>query len=161
MSNHYELTKVVPRAGPRAFIPSEVLDRVRTVFMEKGFAVHLVVRASPPPRVLNVRASTPVRDKSTLPRSLRFYGARSVEGHPPRKKKTPGGETPPPPPRKTQKTKRKNPPPHPNKKKEKENKNTNPSGYPGWTRHDRARLGNVYQAVDRTLHRRRRTFRSS
>ena len=37
MRNGTELTKR-SRGRPRGFIPSQVLDRVRTVFMEKGFA---------------------------------------------------------------------------------------------------------------------------
>ena len=75
-----EITKR-PRGRPRAFIPSEVLDRVRTVFMEKGFAAASLDELAAASGLNRPSLYAAFGDKEQLYiATLRFYGARSVEG---------------------------------------------------------------------------------
>ena len=80
MRNSTEITKR-SRGRPRAFIPSEVLDRVRTVFMEKGFAAASLDELAAASGLNRPSLYAAFGDKEQLYiAALRFYGARSVEG---------------------------------------------------------------------------------
>jgi TetR/AcrR family transcriptional regulator, copper-responsive repressor len=80
MRTSTELTKR-SRGRPRAFIPSEVLDRVRTVFMEKGFAAASLDELAAASGLNRPSLYAAFGDKEELYiATLRFYGARSVEG---------------------------------------------------------------------------------
>jgi AcrR family transcriptional regulator len=75
-----EITKR-PRGRPRAFITDEVLDRVRTVFMEKGFAAASLDELAAASGLNRPSLYAAFGDKEQLYiTTLRFYGARSVEG---------------------------------------------------------------------------------
>jgi TetR/AcrR family transcriptional regulator, copper-responsive repressor len=70
-----------PRGRPRAFITDEVLDRVRTVFMEKGFAAASLDELAAASGLNRPSLYAAFGDKEQLYiAALRFYGARSVEG---------------------------------------------------------------------------------
>jgi TetR/AcrR family transcriptional regulator, copper-responsive repressor len=80
MRNSTEITKR-SRGRPRAFIPSEVLDRVRTVFMAKGFAAASLDELAAASGLNRPSLYAAFGDKEGLYiATLRFYGARSVEG---------------------------------------------------------------------------------
>ncbi len=80
MRTSTEITKR-PRGRPRAFIPSEVLDRVRTVFLEKGFAAASLDELAAASGLNRPSLYAAFGDKEELYiATLRFYGARSVEG---------------------------------------------------------------------------------
>ena len=80
MRTSTELTKR-SRGRPRAFIPSEVLDRVRTVFMEKGFAAASLDELAAASGLNRPSLYAAFGDKEQLYiATLRFYGAKSVEG---------------------------------------------------------------------------------
>ena len=80
MRTSTELTKR-SRGRPRAFIPSEVLDRVRTVFMEKGFAAASLDELAAASGLNRPSLYAAFGDKEQLYiATLRFYGTRSVEG---------------------------------------------------------------------------------
>jgi AcrR family transcriptional regulator len=75
-----EITKR-PRGRPRAFITDEVLDRVRTVFMEKGFAAASLDELAAASGLNRPSLYAAFGDKEQLYiTTLRFYGARSIEG---------------------------------------------------------------------------------
>ena len=75
-----ELTKR-SRGRPRAFIPSQVLDRVRTVFMEKGFAAASLDELAAASGLNRPSLYAAFGDKEQLYiATLRFYGEQSVEG---------------------------------------------------------------------------------
>ena len=70
-----------PRGRPRAFITDEVLDRVRTVFMEKGFAAASLDELAAASGLNRPSLYAAFGDKEQLYiATLRFYGARSIEG---------------------------------------------------------------------------------
>ena len=80
MRNSTEITKR-SRGRPRTFIPSEVLDRVRTVFMAKGFAAASLDELAAASGLNRPSLYAAFGDKEQLYiATLRFYGARSVEG---------------------------------------------------------------------------------
>ena len=80
MRTSTEITKR-SRGRPRTFIPSEVLDRVRTVFMEKGFAAASLDELAAASGLNRPSLYAAFGDKEQLYiATLRFYGARSVEG---------------------------------------------------------------------------------
>jgi AcrR family transcriptional regulator len=69
------------RGRPRAFITDEVLDRVRVVFMEKGFAAASLDDLAAASGLNRPSLYAAFGDKEQLYiRTLRFYGARSIEG---------------------------------------------------------------------------------
>ena len=75
-----ELTKR-SRGRPRAFITAEVLDRVRGVFLEKGFAAASVDELAAAAGLNRPSLYAAFGDKEQLYiQTLRFYGAKSVEG---------------------------------------------------------------------------------
>lgn len=80
MRNSTELTKR-SRGRPRAFITAEVLDRVRTVFLEKGFAAASVDELAAAAGLNRPSLYAAFGDKEQLYiHTLRFYGQKSVEG---------------------------------------------------------------------------------
>lgn len=80
MRTSTEITKR-PRGRPRAFITAEVLDRVRTVFMAKGFAAASLDELAAASGLNRPSLYAAFGDKEQLYiQTLRFYGARSVEG---------------------------------------------------------------------------------
>ena len=80
MRNGTELTKK-SRGRPRAFITAEVLDRVRGVFLEKGFAAASVDELAAAARLNRPSLYAAFGDKEQLYiETLRFYGQKSVEG---------------------------------------------------------------------------------
>ena len=80
MRTSTEITKR-SRGRPRTFIPSEVLDRVRTVFMAKGFAAASLDELAAASGLNRPSLYAAFGDKEQLYiATLRFYGARSVEG---------------------------------------------------------------------------------
>ncbi len=75
-----EITKR-PRGRPRAFITEEVLDRVREVFMEKGFAAASLDELAAASGLNRPSLYAAFGDKEQLYiTTLRFYGARSLAG---------------------------------------------------------------------------------
>jgi TetR/AcrR family transcriptional regulator, copper-responsive repressor len=73
-------TEKKPRGRPRAFIPAEVLDRVRAVFLEKGFAGASLDELAAASGLNRPSLYAAFGDKEQLYiHALRFYGARSVE----------------------------------------------------------------------------------
>jgi TetR/AcrR family transcriptional regulator, copper-responsive repressor len=69
-----------PRGRPRAFITDEVLDRVRAVFMEKGFAAASLDDLAAASGLNRPSLYAAFGDKEQLYiHALRFYGAKSVE----------------------------------------------------------------------------------
>jgi AcrR family transcriptional regulator len=69
------------RGRPRAFITDEVLDRVRVVFMEKGFAGASLDDLAAASGLNRPSLYAAFGDKEQLYiHTLRFYGARSIEG---------------------------------------------------------------------------------
>jgi len=75
-----EITKR-SRGRPRGFITEEVLDRVRTVFMEKGFAGASLDELAAASGLNRPSLYAAFGDKEQLYiATLRFYGARSIEG---------------------------------------------------------------------------------
>jgi AcrR family transcriptional regulator len=80
MRTSTEITKR-PRGRPRAFITAEVLDRVRTVFLEKGFAAASVDELAAAAGLNRPSLYAAFGDKEQLYiHTLRFYGQKSVEG---------------------------------------------------------------------------------
>jgi AcrR family transcriptional regulator len=80
MRNGTELTKK-PRGRPRAFNTAEVLDRVRGVFLEKGFAAASLDELSAASGLNRPSLYAAFGDKEQLYiQTLRFYGEKSVEG---------------------------------------------------------------------------------
>ena len=80
MRNGTELTKK-SRGRPRAFITAEVLDRVRGVFLEKGFAAASVDELAAAAGLNRPSLYAAFGDKEQLYiATLRFYGEKSVEG---------------------------------------------------------------------------------
>ncbi len=80
MRNSTELTKR-SRGRPRAFITAEVLDRVRGVFLEKGFAAASLDELSAAAGLNRPSLYAAFGDKEQLYiQTLRFYGEKSVEG---------------------------------------------------------------------------------
>ena len=80
MRTSTEITKR-SRGRPRTFIPSEVLDRVRTVFRAKGFAAASLDELAAASGLNRPSLYAAFGDKEQLYiATLRFYGARSVEG---------------------------------------------------------------------------------
>ena len=76
-------TKILkrPRGRPRAFITHEVLDRVRAVFMEKGFAAASLDELAAASGLNRPSLYAAFGDKEQLYIStLRFYGEKSIEG---------------------------------------------------------------------------------
>jgi AcrR family transcriptional regulator len=70
-----------PRGRPRSFITSEVLDRVRDVFMDKGFAAASLDELAEAAGLNRPSLYAAFGDKEQLYiRALRFYGDRSVAG---------------------------------------------------------------------------------
>ena len=75
-----ELTKR-SRGRPRAFITAEVLDRMRGVFLEKGFAAASLDELSAASGLNRPSLYAAFGDKEQLYiHTLRFYGQKSVEG---------------------------------------------------------------------------------
>ena len=75
-----EITKR-SRGRPRAFITAEVLDRVRTVFLEKGFAAASLDELAAAAGLNRPSLYAAFGDKEQLYiHTLRFYGQKSVEG---------------------------------------------------------------------------------
>lgn len=69
------------RGRPRTFITDEVLDRVRVVFMEKGFAAASLDDLAAASGLNRPSLYAAFGDKEQLYiHTLRFYGARSIEG---------------------------------------------------------------------------------
>jgi len=69
------------RGRPRAFITDEVLDRVRVVFMEKGFAAASLDDLAAASGLNRPSLYAAFGDKEQLYiHTLRLYGARSIEG---------------------------------------------------------------------------------
>jgi TetR/AcrR family transcriptional regulator, copper-responsive repressor len=69
------------RGRPRTFITDEVLDRVRVVFMEKGFAAASLDDLATASGLNRPSLYAAFGDKEQLYiHTLRFYGARSIEG---------------------------------------------------------------------------------
>ena len=80
MRNGTELTKK-PRGRPRAFITADVLDRVRGVFLEKGFTAASVDELAAAAGLNRPSLYAAFGDKEQLYiQTLRFYGEKSVEG---------------------------------------------------------------------------------
>src|SRR5882757_5456079 len=76
-------TKTVsrPRGRPRSFDENEVLDRVRTVFLEKGFSAASLDDLAAAAGLNRPSLYAAFGDKEQLYiATLRFYGARSVKG---------------------------------------------------------------------------------
>ena len=70
-----------PRGRPRGFVPTEVLDRVRVVFLEKGFAAASVDELAAAAGLNRPSLYAAFGDKEQLYiHTLRFYGQKSVEG---------------------------------------------------------------------------------
>jgi AcrR family transcriptional regulator len=70
-----------PRGRPRSFITSEVLDRVRDVFMDKGFAAASLDELAEAADLNRPSLYAAFGDKEQLYiHTLRFYGDRSVAG---------------------------------------------------------------------------------
>ena len=70
-----------PRGRPRAFVAAEVLDRVRVVFLEKGFAAASVDELAAAAGLNRPSLYAAFGDKEQLYiHTLRFYGKKSVEG---------------------------------------------------------------------------------
>ena len=68
------------RGRPRSFIPAEVLDRVRTVFMAKGFAAASLDELAAAAGLNRPSLYAAFGDKEQLYiAALRFYGDKSVE----------------------------------------------------------------------------------
>ena len=69
------------RGRPRGFIPSEVLDRVRRVFMQKGFAAASLDELAAASGLNRPSLYAAFGDKEQLYiTTLRFYGSRAIEG---------------------------------------------------------------------------------
>lgn len=80
MRTSTELTKR-SRGRPRAFITAEVLDRVRTVFMAKGFAAASLDELAAASGLNRPSLYAAFGDKEQLYiHTLRVYGAKAVEG---------------------------------------------------------------------------------
>ena len=80
MRDSTEITKR-PRGRPRAFITDEVLDRVRAVFMEKGFAAASLDDLAAASGLNRPSLYAAFGDKEQLYiHALRFYGTKSIEG---------------------------------------------------------------------------------
>jgi AcrR family transcriptional regulator len=78
MRNGTKITKP-SRGRPRSFIPEEVLDRVRAVFMTKGFAAASLDELAAAAGLNRPSLYAAFGDKEQLYiAALRFYGARSV-----------------------------------------------------------------------------------
>jgi TetR/AcrR family transcriptional regulator, copper-responsive repressor len=74
-------TSKKPRGRPRGFVPTEVLDRVRVVFLEKGFAAASVDELAAAAGLNRPSLYAAFGDKEQLYiHTLRFYGQKSVEG---------------------------------------------------------------------------------
>ena len=70
-----------PRGRPRGFEPDEVLQRVRAVFLEKGFAGASLDELSEAAGLNRPSLYAAFGDKEQLYiATLRFYGAKSIEG---------------------------------------------------------------------------------
>jgi AcrR family transcriptional regulator len=70
-----------PRGRPRAFITEQVLDRVRAVFMAKGFAAASLNELAAAAGLNRPSLYAAFGDKEDLYiAALRFYGARSIAG---------------------------------------------------------------------------------
>jgi TetR/AcrR family transcriptional regulator, copper-responsive repressor len=70
-----------PRGRPRAFITDEVLDHMRGVFLEKGFAAASLDELSAASGLNRPSLYAAFGDKEQLYiHTLRFYGQKSVEG---------------------------------------------------------------------------------
>jgi AcrR family transcriptional regulator len=70
-----------PRGRPRGFIAEEVLERVRTVFMEKGFAAASLDDLAAASGLNRPSLYAAFGDKEQLYiTTLRFYGQKSLEG---------------------------------------------------------------------------------
>ena len=70
-----------PRGRPRTFITDEVLDRVRVVFMEKGFAAASLDDLAAASGLNRPSLYAAFGDKEQLYiHTLRLYGARSIAG---------------------------------------------------------------------------------
>ena len=70
-----------PRGRPRAFITNQVLDRVRAVFTEKGFAAASLDDLAAASGLNRPSLYAAFGDKEQLYiHTLRFYGAKSIEG---------------------------------------------------------------------------------
>jgi TetR/AcrR family transcriptional regulator, copper-responsive repressor len=70
-----------PRGRPRSFITSEVLDRVRDVFMDKGFAAASLDELAEAAGLNRPSLYAAFGDKEQLYiHTLRFYGDKSVAG---------------------------------------------------------------------------------
>ena len=70
-----------PRGRPRSFITSEVLERVRAVFMEKGFAAASLDELAEAAGLNRPSLYAAFGDKEQLYiHALRFYGDKSVAG---------------------------------------------------------------------------------
>ena len=80
MRNSTKITKR-PRGRPRGFITEEVLERVRGVFMAKGFAGASLDELSAAAGLNRPSLYAAFGDKEALYiATLRLYGARSIEG---------------------------------------------------------------------------------
>lgn len=70
-----------PRGRPRGFVPEDVLERVRTVFMEKGFAAASLDDLAAASGLNRPSLYAAFGDKEQLYiATLRFYGQKSLEG---------------------------------------------------------------------------------
>src|SRR5215475_514221 len=70
-----------PRGRPRSFITSDVLERVRSVFMEKGFAAASLDELAEAAGLNRPSLYAAFGDKEQLYiHALRFYGDKSVAG---------------------------------------------------------------------------------
>ena len=70
-----------PRGRPRGFVAEEVLERVRTVFMEKGFAAASLDDLAAASGLNRPSLYAAFGDKEQLYiATLRFYGQKSLEG---------------------------------------------------------------------------------
>ncbi|MGE0575962.1 MAG: TetR/AcrR family transcriptional regulator [Reyranella sp.] len=80
MRSSTEITKR-PRGRPRGFVIEEVLERVRTVFMEKGFAAASLDDLAAASGLNRPSLYAAFGDKEQLYiATLRFYGQKSLEG---------------------------------------------------------------------------------
>jgi AcrR family transcriptional regulator len=70
-----------PRGRPRGFVPEDVLERVRAVFMEKGFAASSLDDLAAASGLNRPSLYAAFGDKEQLYiATLRFYGEKSLEG---------------------------------------------------------------------------------
>jgi len=80
MRTSTEMATKRPRGRPRSFTTSEVLERVRDVFMAKGFAAASLDELAEAAGLNRPSLYAAFGDKEQLYiAALRFYGARSVE----------------------------------------------------------------------------------